>query len=213
MVEIHSRNWPGFRPRRERCILNLGRVIELSETAGHREAGCVAWTPDNGIVLVFFRGRPDAEVIVIRRGFVFDRGDVFVGQRRVDERVLPGKMARNPVADDRRKLSGLDVEPAILPRGEAQRVFIQPQLRAAVDRIESPVYPGLGKEVEGGSDLRVKEQTEPRIEKRVAGGEDQARGGSVEVIRFLVQDAAEAGPDMAVQGSEKSRPIQEVRNS
>ncbi len=42
-----------------------------------------------------------------RRGTVFDCGDVFVNERRIEERVVPGKVTFHPAPDDGRELAGL----------------------------------------------------------------------------------------------------------
>ena len=58
--------------------------------------------------------------------FVFDRGYVLIRQRCVDKRIFPGEMARHPVAHHGGKLAGLEIEPAVFPRRDANRVFIEP---------------------------------------------------------------------------------------
>jgi len=125
MVEVSSRDGPRLGPGRERRILDFRRVIEKAKPSCHRNARGVTRSPDHGMVFVFFRGRADIqELVIVGRGFVLDRSYVFIGEGRVDERVVPGEMARDPITDHRGKLAGLEIEAAIFPRREADRVFV-----------------------------------------------------------------------------------------
>src|SRR6266403_645431 len=84
------------------------------------------------------------------------------------------------------KLAGLKVEPPICPWRNANRVLVEPQLRAMIARLEAAIDPGLGKRVNGRAELRVDEQTEPRIKQGVARGEDEAGRWPAEIVRFEI---------------------------
>src|SRR5437762_5972230 len=211
VVEIHPRDWPRFRPRRKRRVLHLGRIIELADPARHRNARRVAWPPNHRVVFVFVSRNSDTEVTCIRRGFVFDRGDILVGQWRVDERIVPGKMSRHPVANDGGELAGLDSEPAVFPRRDADCIFVQSDLRSMISRIETAVDARLRENVNRRPDLRVEEQTQARIKERVTRRPDQTRRRPTESVAFEVQRAADTCPDIVVKSSERERLVNAVQ--
>ena len=161
-------------------------------------------------MFVFFCRWTDAEKTGIGRGHVLDRGHVFVGQGRIDKGIFPRDMARDVGADHRRKLARLKIEPAIFPRREADRVFIEPQLRAFVAGIEPAIDARLGENVNGTAELGVDEQTQPRIEERVARRADEAGSRAAEMIRFEVERTADAGADVAIQRGESERFIDAI---
>src|SRR2546423_1855368 len=205
IIEIHPGDRPRFGPRRKRRVLHFDGVIELADSPGERNAGGVARTPDHRIVFVLFLGRPDAQKSRVRRGGIFDRGDVFVGQRRVDEWIVPREMARHPGADDGGKLAGLETESAIFPRRDADGVFVEPNLRAVIAWIESAIDASLGKNVNRRAELRVDEQTEPRIEERVTRRPDEAGGGAAKGVAFQIERAADARPNIVIERGEGQR--------
>src|SRR5437588_13050576 len=98
---------------------------------------------------------------------------IFVGQRRIDEWILPGVMPRHPVADDSGELP--DLEMKIFRGTVAEKIFIQPDLGAAVTRIEAAVHARLGKEKDVRSDFEVDEQGQSWVEQKVVLGKNEGR--------------------------------------
>src|SRR5437868_5495231 len=211
MLKIPSRDRPRLRPRRQRRGLDLGRVIELPDPSRHRNAGGVARAPDHGVVLVFLLLRTDAEIIVIGSGFIFDRRHILVGQWCVDEWVVPGEMARDPVADDGGKLADLESEPAIRPGREAEGIFVQTQLRPVIAWIETAIKARLGEEVNSRTELGVDEQAQPRINERIAVGQDETGSRAAEMVGFEIKRAAHAGTDIAAWRGECERFIDPIK--
>ena len=120
MFETGLGDAPGFRARRESYVFHFRRVIESTAGAGDRDAAGVARPPNDGkaqifvgvvAAIVFPDVSPFQKVVsLIWRARVPDPAKILVRQRRVDERVLPGIVAQNPVADDGGELPHLDVD-------------------------------------------------------------------------------------------------------
>src|SRR3954451_11079597 len=99
MVESGLRNPPGFWPGSQPGVLHFRGVIEPAGTAGDRYSARVARTPNDGktqifigVIVIVVRADmgPAEEIIgVIRRGGVPNAGQVFVGQWRINEWILP----------------------------------------------------------------------------------------------------------------------------
>ena len=99
-------------------------------------------------------------------------------------------MTGHPVTDDRGKLSELEIEPAVFPGRDAHRIFIEPNLRALIARIETAIDPGLRENINRRTELRVDEQTEPWIKKRVTRRPDQTGCRAAEGVALEIKRAA-----------------------
>src|SRR5207248_7096384 len=66
--------------------------------------------------------------LVVRSRAVPESGQILVGQRRVDERIVPGIMAGHPIPDNGRKLSDLKT------RSEERRVGKECRTRRSADQ-------------------------------------------------------------------------------
>src|SRR5437016_796415 len=167
MFETGLSDAPGFRARRESYVFHFRRVIESTAGAGDRDAAGVARAPNDGkaqifvgvvAAIVFPHVSPFQKVVsLIWRARVPDAGKIFVRQRRVDERVLPGIVAQNPVADDGGKLPDLDVD--VRCRTVTEEIFVQSDLGAVVAWIKAAIDARLCKEIYFRSDLEIEEQT------------------------------------------------------
>ena len=167
MFETGLSDAPGFRARRESYVFHFRRVIESTAGAGDRDAAGVARAPNDGkaqifvgvvAAIVFPHVSPFQKVVsLIWRARVPDAGKIFVRQRRVDERVLPGIMPRDPIADHGCKLPDLEVD--ALRWAVAEKIFVQPHLCAVVARIEPAVHARLRKDINLGANLSIEEQT------------------------------------------------------
>src|SRR5262249_30638898 len=148
----------------------------------------VARTPDDGetVLLVGIAGfvgvdpfvgdvSPVDQIFgVVGRRAVPNAGQIFVGHGRVDEGVVPREMALGPTTEDSREFADLEIEAAIVPRGEAQGVFVEARLLVAVARIEAAVEAGLGESVDVRAGLRVEEESEAWVEEVAVVGIEEA---------------------------------------
>src|SRR5436190_20053212 len=90
MIEANLSRIPGFRPRSEGRILDFQGIIEFPDFACYRSARRVAWSPNEREVDVFVRDKVVGELThPPRRVNIRNRGQVFVGQWRRDERIVP----------------------------------------------------------------------------------------------------------------------------
>ena len=140
-----------------------------------------------------------------------DAGQILIRHRRGDERVLPRAVARGPVAHDRGKLADLHIEAPVFPRRQAQRVFIEPEPRAAVARIEAAVHARLREKVNVRAELAVEKEREARIEKPVAAREKQSRRRLLEKVSLEIHRAAQAQPDVFVENRNRQRLVEPVQ--
>ena len=85
-------------------------------------------------------------------------------------------MAWDPVTDHGSKLTYLQIEPAVLPRGHAKCIFVQSNLSAVIARVEPAIEPGLRKKVNLTSKLGIEKKCQPRIEKTVYLAVDRGAG-------------------------------------
>ena len=76
-------------------------------------------------------------------------------------------------------------------------------MRASIARIEAAIDAGLGESVNDWPELRIDEQTQTRIKKGVAVGEDEAGSGAAELVSLEIERAAEPGADIAVRRGER----------
>src|SRR2546421_408645 len=119
MFETGLGDAPRFRPGGERRIFHFHGVIEAAAGAGDGDATGIARAPDNWkalifvgviVIVVFTDVSPFQEFVGLIWGpAVPDASEIFVRQRRVDEWILPGVVARDPVADHGGELSDLEV--------------------------------------------------------------------------------------------------------
>src|ERR1041385_3822435 len=121
---------------------------------------------------------------------ISNRRDVFVNQRRINKRIVPGKMPGHPITNDGRELTNLRAEPAVLPGRDPQCIFIEPDLRSGIRGIKSAIETRLNEKINLRTDLSVEKQTEPRAKKGIAAAIDQARRWLVEMIQLQVERAA-----------------------
>ena len=202
---------PRVRPGGQSRVLDLQRAGESPEPAGHGSARRVGGTPDDRVVLVAFALLDRAEC---RRRFrcrrVADRGHLLIGERRGDERILPRVVARDPAADDRCELAGLQVQTSIVPRREPQRIFVQTRLHVAVGRVEALIHTGLGKAVEPRSQLRIRVERKPRGAQVVPGGVEHAGRRTGEAVGLRVGTAAEPDPDLLLASGKGQRLVEPV---
>jgi len=99
-------------------------------------------------------------------------------------------MPRDPVADDGGELTDLKRESSVLPWGESEGVFVEPDLSAVITWIEAAVESRLGKEIDLRAELGIKEECQARVKQIVDFAVDQSRRGLFKVITFDVDRAA-----------------------
>src|SRR6185436_15908924 len=125
-----------------------------------------------------------------------DAGEVLVSEGRVDEGVGPRAMSRGPVADDGAELAELQAEPAVVPRREAQRVFVEANLGVLVAGIVATIHARLREDVDVRAELRIEKKREARIEEIVLVRANHAGRGQLKVVLLEVDRAAEARPQL-----------------
>src|ERR1700751_4554095 len=76
-------------------------------------------------------------------------------------------MPRDPVADYGGELTDLQSESSVLPWGESEGVFVEPDLSAAITWIKTSIQTRLNKNINLRPNLDVEKQRQPRIEKVV----------------------------------------------
>jgi len=110
-------------------------------------------------------------------------------------------MALDPAADHGRELAHLETEPAVFPRCHPNGVFIEPEIRSFVARVEPAIDARLGENVNRRANLRVNEHGQPRIEKRVAGGANQSRSRAVKRVCFEIERSGLDGQSLQEEWS------------
>src|SRR5438105_14091907 len=73
-------------------------------------------------------------------------------------------MALDVISDNGGELADLEGEPAILPRRQAQRIFVQPNCGPVIARVESAIKSRWCEEIHMFAELRVEITRETRIE-------------------------------------------------
>src|SRR6266403_4815545 len=101
-------------------------------------------------------------------------------------------MARNPIADHGCKLTHLKRESSVLPRGESEGVFIEPDLSAVITWIKTSIQTRLNKNINLRPNLGVEKQRQPRIEKVVNITINESGRGLLEMIFLNIDRAAQA---------------------
>ena len=132
----------------------------MTYPAGNRNAARVTGPPNHRIEFVFLARVKSTDELPRRSGrsFIANSGDVFINQRRVYKRIFPRQMALDVISDNGGELADLEGEPAILPRRQSQRIFVQPNGSAVIARIESAIESRLGEEVNLFAELCVEKQ-------------------------------------------------------
>ena len=98
-------------------------------------------------------------------------------------------MPRHPITDHCCKFAGLERKAAIFPWRDPQRILIQSNLSAMIAGIKATVDPGLRKEINLRTELRIEKQREARIEKSVAAAVDQTGRGLFEMVNLQIERA------------------------
>src|SRR5205085_1662022 len=199
MFETSLRDAPGFRPRSESGVFHFRGVIEPVNRARDSDSARVARAPDDGksqifigviAVVVFADVAPFQKIVCLFwRIAVPDTGEVLVRQRGIDERVLPGVVPRDPIADDRGELSDLDAD--VLRRAVAQKIFVQPAAGAAISWIEAAVDACLGKEINIRPNFKIEEEGQSRVEQKIVLGKNESRRRLIDGIRFEIGQSAQ----------------------
>src|SRR6266487_1097283 len=101
-------------------------------------------------------------------------------------------MARHPVADYGGELTDLESESSVLPWGEPEGVFVEPDLRAVIAWIKTSIQTRLNKGIDLRSDLGVEKQRQPRVEKVVNITINESRRRLLEMISLKIDRAAQA---------------------
>ena len=220
MSEIYFGRVPRFRPRSKRGIFQLGRVIELIDRARDSKAGRVTWPPNDRQPKIFVRiiaavvfadvSPTKKRINVVRSRAVPDAGQVFVGQGRVDKRIVPRVMAGHPIADDGRKLSDLKTDPWTIERSVAEKIFVQPDLRALIRRIKATIETGLGKEIKMLCELGVEKERYSRIEKETIVAGNQCRRSLIDKVAFEINQAAQLQLDTILRIADRQRVVHAV---
>ena len=189
------------------AVLHLHRQFKPSAPTGHGGARGVAGAPDDRIVFVFFAGRKRGELAPRQRSLrVVDRSLVFVGQRRVDEGILPGIVARHPVADHRGKLTDLHVKGRVGPRNERDRIFVEPDPQPVVAGVEAAIHAGLDETEQARSHLGIEKDREARIEEPVTLREQESGRRLRDQVALHRQQSAQSCPQGVVPGG-KGEPL------
>src|SRR4029077_19806614 len=101
-------------------------------------------------------------------------------------------MARDPVADYGGELTDLKSESSVVPRGESESVFIEPDLSAVITWIKSSIQTRLNKNIHLRPDLSVEKQRQPRVEKVVNVTVNKSGRRLLEMISLKIDRAAQA---------------------
>src|SRR5207302_10667039 len=154
MSEIYFRRVPRFGMGSEGGVFEFDRVIESVDRSGHREPARVTRTPNDRKPQILIRiitsvvlgdVSPIKErVNAVGSGDVPDSGQIFIGQRRVDERIVPGIMPGHPVTNHRGKFPNLKTDPWMIQRRVAKKVLVQSNLRALIRGIKTTIQARLG---------------------------------------------------------------------
>src|SRR5882762_5521472 len=99
-------------------------------------------------------------------------------------------MPLHPVADNRGKLADLEIYPRI-ERRVTKKIFVEPNLRAFIGRIEPAIDAYLTKEVKMLGPLGVEKDRQSRIEKEPAIGFGERRRALVDEIAVEIDKPAQ----------------------
>src|SRR6266403_2279998 len=119
-------------------------------------------------------------------------------------------MPRNPIANDRRELADLYREAAILPRRDAQCVFVEPDLSAVIARIKTAIEPRLCEEINLRSDLRIEEKRQTRIEEIVDRAVDQPGWRLFEMIKLQIEQTTHTCAQIVLERGYRERVVETI---
>ncbi len=128
----------------------------------------------------------------IRCGDIPQTGWVFVGKGSIDKRIVPRGVPVVPISYDGRELADLHVEAPVVPRCEAERVFIETHACLGGGGIKAAIDARLREDIDVRTELRIEEEREPRIEERMPIGFDQRGRGLFEVVALQVHESAQS---------------------
>src|SRR5256714_14150177 len=97
-----------------------------------------------------------------------------------------------PVAHYGGDLADLKSESAVLPWGESESVFIEPDLSAVITWIKTSIQTRLNKNINLRPNLGVEKQRQPRIEKVVNITINESGRGLLDMISLKIDRAAQA---------------------
>ena len=117
--------------------------------------------------------------------------------------MIPREMTLDPGADHSREFSDLQVEATILPRRDAQGIFIGPPLFTQIGRIESGIDPALREEVYVGPNLGIEENAQSRGKKVMSIRADQARRRLRKIVVFEIEQPADPRPHLIVESADR----------
>ena len=79
----------------------------------------------------------------------------------------------------------------LLRRAVAEKIFVQPHLGAVIARIEAAIHARLREDIDLRPNLRIEEQGQPRIQKKVVVGKDEAGSGLIDEIGLEIDESAQ----------------------
>src|SRR2546423_15367743 len=120
-------------------------------------------------------------------------------------------MPRHPIADHSRELSHLQSKPSVVPRRNSKRVLIEPELSAAIARVESAIESRLREEINLRSILRIEKEREARIKEIVDLAVDESGRGLFKMINFEINRAAQVRPKIVVKRGDHQRAVEPVK--
>ena len=124
-------------------------------------------------------------------------------------------MALDVISDNGGELADLEGEPAILPRRQSQRIFVQPNCGPVIARVESAIESRLCEEVNLFAELRVEKKRETRIEEFLDLAVDQFRRWLLEMVNFKIDCTAQARSDIVLERRKRQcviEPVEKVIN-
>src|SRR4030095_1770960 len=119
-------------------------------------------------------------------------------------------MPGDPIAHHGGELADLQSETAILPRRNAQCVFVEPNLSPVIARVKTAIQPRLRKEINLRADLRIEKECQSRIEKIVDFAVDESRRWLLEMIEFKVERAAQSCAQIILKCGDRKGGIEPV---
>src|SRR6266700_1046415 len=121
-------------------------------------------------------------------------------------------MSRHPTSDDGCKFTNLQSETAVVPRRNAECIFVEPNLGSVITRVEAAIQSRLREEINLRSELCVEKKCQARVEKIVDLAVDEPRGGLLEMINLDVDRAAQARSKIILKSGDGERAIEPVEN-
>src|SRR5205085_6723369 len=101
-------------------------------------------------------------------GLIGDNGDVFVGQGRVDEWIVPGIVAANEAAEDGGEFSNLEIYPWLVEGRVAQEIFVKAGVAVGTGAgIDAAIDAKLDEAVKMFAELRVEHERQAGLNQRI----------------------------------------------